>query len=581
MLNHITIHKHSVHHLNEARHYGLTNFLARQMSHVLQAPVADLSLRPPDKPKQTRGRSFANQPLITQAASNSIDISSIALLMPPSPQEAHHAPEGAAVDVLANPVLWRSITGFMDGWPFRVVQFAKSAKQAKLSKSSSDNAFPMRKGWMPHVAIAERNVKVLQVLLELHSVPHYAKSYEVLDFSAVQRCAVACKRLDMLQWLCADSTSNTSSSQQWENELMVHALRLNEPDFELMDWLYANAPSTSIALSSQQVDSAAARGNLALVRWLHAHEYVFTQHAMDDAASNGHLDIVQFLHDHRTEGCTTHAMDAAAANGHADVVAFLHSNRLEGCTVNALDGAAKNGHLMVVEFLHKQRTEGCTTNAMDDGARHSHLEIVQFLHEKRMEGCTTKAFDGAADNGKLPLLQFLVEHRTEGFSTKPISWSPRNLHLQIVEFLHKHRRTGWTTAAMDRAASDGHLEVVRFLHEHRSEGCTAYAMDTAAGRGYLDVVKFLHETCGIAKCTTYAMDSAAREGHLEVVRYLHEHRREGCTKAAMTQAILKGHDDVVQFLGANRSEGFSTATVMQAARSGPPALRETLARFLG
>ena len=125
-------------------------------------------------------------------------------------------------------------------------------------------------------------------------------------------------------------------------------------------------------------DVAAGNGELELLQRL-PDSITGTKSAMDSAAMKGHLDVVKWLHVYRMEGCSENAMNLAAANGYLHVVRWLHDNRIQGCTAAAMTLAAQNGHLNVVEFLHKNRTEGDVGSAIDWARFHGHTDIVEYL----------------------------------------------------------------------------------------------------------------------------------------------------------------------------------------------------------
>ena len=113
--------------------------------------------------------------------------------------------------------------------------------------------------------------------------------------------------------------------------------------------------------------------------WLNENDGVFSSDVIDTAARKGCLNIIKWLHENRNDGCTTNAMDYAATNGHIEIVKWLHENRTEGCTTDAMDGAIVNGYLEVVQWLYENRTEGYTERAIDFITRRGHLEIVNWL----------------------------------------------------------------------------------------------------------------------------------------------------------------------------------------------------------
>lgn len=48
--------------------------------------------------------------------------------------------------------------------------------------------------------------------------------------------------------------------------------------------------------------------------------------AMDTAAARGYLEMVQWLHENRSEGCTRKAMAVAACEGYLEMIQWLHDN---------------------------------------------------------------------------------------------------------------------------------------------------------------------------------------------------------------------------------------------------------------
>ncbi|OWZ09626.1 hypothetical protein PHMEG_00017646 [Phytophthora megakarya] len=133
--------------------------------------------------------------------------------------------------------------------------------------------------------------------------------------------------------------------------------------------------------------TAADRGDLKVVKWLTAYQpdMECSTRVMDSAALRGHLHIIQWLHHYRDEGCSTAAMDSAAAYGRLDVVQWLHENREEGCTTAAMDSAVAGGHLKTVQWLAANRNEGCTSVASHFALLNGHMHILRWLNEQNVE----------------------------------------------------------------------------------------------------------------------------------------------------------------------------------------------------
>ncbi len=101
---------------------------------------------------------------------------------------------------------------------------------------------------------------------------------------------------------------------------------------------------------------------------------------IDSAASKGHLDIVIFLHENTDEKSTVKAIDLAAECGHFHVVKWLNENLEEGCTTKAIDKASENGHMKIVEYLVSHGKE-CTEYSIVNARMKGHMDIVYFLQE--------------------------------------------------------------------------------------------------------------------------------------------------------------------------------------------------------
>lgn len=518
-----------------------------------------------------------------------------------------------AVQVLGDPTLLTHVTSFMSGWPLFILEFQRGVVSRYSKTKKQWDPFPRKTGLLLHVAIAEGNTAVLEVLIKLCPVRHYRRMPRMYRSHAM-RCAAYFGRLDMLKWLY--QVLPRDSAWTWELLMLDNALINTNPDVELLEWVCDHCPVESVQLDSRAgIETQARAGNLKVIRFLRQRGYTLPPSAMDVAATSGHLDILLFLQEHSANAFSANTFDAVVKNGHLDVVQFLHEQRVEGCTSGAMDGAAANGFLEVAQFLHENRTEGCTAAAMDSAASNGHLEVVRFLHHHRSEGCTHKAMDGAAAHGHQEIVKFLHEFRSEGCTTEAMdqsaTWNDRHgitnsyisrqqlainrranyyimqgddmasaradrppvdpeaqtKHLQVVQFLHANQSEGCTTDAMDAAARMGYREIVKFLHENRTEGCTVDAMDNAAWQGHLDVVKFLHENRKEG-CTTDAVDYAAREGHIEVVQFLLANRSEGCTTKAMDGAATGGHLDTVKYLHEHRTEGCTKKAMDDAAKHG-------------
>ncbi|RHZ37997.1 hypothetical protein DYB31_009877 [Aphanomyces astaci] len=241
---------------------------------------------------------------------------------------------------------------------------------------------------------------------------------------------------------------------------------------------------------------AAFSGNLAMLSMLPLDMFRQVRYLLLDlAAANGHMRVLKFLDavvGH--EGCTTFAMDVAAHRGDLDVVRYLHAHRNEGCSDQAIMDAAENGHLEVVQFLHTHYplTAHSLTLALTAAAATNRLDVATYIvHELGSDGHgSTNEIDAAAYNGHLAMIKMLHQHNY-GCTTNAMDDAAEDGQLEVVQWLHTHRTEGCTINAMGQAAENGHLETVQWLHTHRGEGCPDWTLQRAAYAEQWDVVKFL------------------------------------------------------------------------------------------
>lgn len=579
--------------------------------------VTCASRQPEQHPsEQVNGRDSSSndhaQAAMTTTSTNAVHAPVHAPVPPP-----HRA---AALAVLTEPALWRTITSSVGGWPFPLYRFWKEhVSTYTLHTPFRDwlpREFPHRRGAVPQVAVIEDNLAMLQLAYaECKRIETTASTtattdespslaHSLLDMRYVMLCAARFSRFEIIEWLVETRTKD-GDAVPWASESDAMTNAFNRRDFQVMDLLYERWPRAQTAIPYRDIKEAVWNDDVELVKWAYDRGYDLSEqgnwrmkHVMDHAASLamlemlhsgtrtdvqcswramekagslGDLGMMQFLHARQLGEYNDRAVEYAAARGRLDIVKFfLEDVGLPYTSIGYMNIAATHGHLDIVTYLHERGSAGWKTAAMDGAATNGHLHVVEFLQEHRTEGCTTAAMDGAATNGHFSIVKFLQEHRTEGCTTAAMDGAAANGHCAIVEFLHEHRTEGCTKNAMDQAAANGHLAVVQFLHEHRSEGCTTAAVHAAAMNDHVDVALFLakHRSEG---GTPLTVDTAARRGWCDVVEHLLASRRGkkgGCTKAAMDSAASAGHVDVVALLHERSTVGCTSKAMDSAAAHG-------------
>lgn len=355
--------------------------------------------------------------------------------------------------------------------------------------------------------VLNRVVKNDQVHVARWLYEHYPEGY-------FEDLHDACRYLPTVQWALQEYTwTNERTRDAWMEQTVEWATYWNDRS-AVLEFILLICPDVNCG---DAIDIAAERGDLALVKRLHALNASATTEAMDSAAAMGHLSMVQWLHRHRREGCTTKAMNYAAASNHIEVVQWLHANRTEGCTAEAANGAASHGHLQMIEWLHVHEPDCFTAQAMDRAAAFDHLNVVQWLHTHRAEGCTVRAMDTAASKG----------------------------HFEIVQWLHQYRDEGCTSEAVNSAARHDHVQIVQWFYRNLSQLCTLSTLDNAAASGHLAIVQYLTIHCGL-KVDFEALPRLIAKKQFGVVEWLMKYWRYGFDEIAASTDELASEDTTVE-----------------------------------
>lgn len=221
-------------------------------------------------------------------------------------------------------------------------------------------------------------------------------------------------------------------------------------------------------------------GHLEVVKFIHQKcpDIIFCQRLVSSAAGRGHLPIVQYLHAESMKKNFVYdkdyALQKAAAYGHIHVVQYLHQLGIDITSEGnlAVRWAAESGHLDVVKYLyaHGADIHACNEQAFRLAARKGHYELVCYLHAEGadLHACHDDAVRQAAKRGNMDVVHYL--------------------HAKGAD-LRAHN-----DYAIRKSAKHGKLEMVRYLYAHGADirASQDYAIYLAATYGYFDVVRFLH-----------------------------------------------------------------------------------------
>ncbi|OQR80654.1 hypothetical protein ACHHYP_17369 [Achlya hypogyna] len=193
-----------------------------------------------------------------------------------------------------------------------------------------------------------------------------------------------------------------------------------------------------------------ARGRLGTVDW-------------EACAAYAHLSVFQFLFDAGLgTKCPASVLGTAAATGNLQLVRFLH-HRGAPIPSDALKVACNSGHIKVAEYCLQYGLGHWDRSTVVVAILHGRTNVIQFLHRHNYQGFSAATMDLAAQHGKLEIVAFLHKHRQEGCSARALESAAGNGHVGVVRFLDTYRREGSVVVALEAAAAKGHVAVVRYL----------------------------------------------------------------------------------------------------------------------
>ena len=199
----------------------------------------------------------------------------------------------------------------------------------------------------------------LEIVKYLHSKEAPCRSAEIMDY-------IACHgRIEILKWFYENRRERpTVRAMDWaaqqghlnvikflyekwnrKNTFICTTLAIicavQNGHFEVVKWLNENIDESNIQphigstppkKRTDAMHSAAARGNLEIVKYLYENGYKYSSHILIEATSHGCLDVVIWLCENipKLYLCNNEAMDRAIAYGHIEVVKYLYENEKMG-----------------------------------------------------------------------------------------------------------------------------------------------------------------------------------------------------------------------------------------------------------
>ncbi|ETO64130.1 hypothetical protein F444_18309 [Phytophthora nicotianae P1976] len=267
--------------------------------------------------------------------------------------------------------------------------------------------------------------------------------------------------------------------------------------------------------------------------------------AMDRAAAKGQVAIMEWLHSSRNEGFSALAFTRAAANDHLQAFTWLTQHYSQHSSpANCLTAAAENGHFEIVRLLRPQVHRRRVDLAIESAAANGQVGSIKAL----LPGKTTDAFV-ISDKWKL---KALVERFSFVSIGPALILAVENRQYEVVGFLlHSSDSSILSTIgiALENVALCGDAKTAKLLVKRSSFHDAARALNTAASRNDLAMVEVLAAKSGESyRVDTFkvgAMVRAAKDGRMELMETLINYSNNRTKEEAVLQLSSIANTDVL------------------------------------
>lgn len=213
---------------------------------------------------------------------------------------------------------------------------------------------------------------------------------------------------------------------------------------------------------------AAQRGNLEVLKWLHARGHFIGRTTASIAASGQHYDILEYLLRQNCpwdSDCTT----AVATAGNLPLLIWLVIN---GCNLSkeASAGAARFGHVEVLEYLQTQRCLRFDL-VLYEAIREEQIEVLNWAFDRNtfLSIPCGYLYDAIIYNRRA-VMKWLhqhnhirPEHRSDPVLTELAAKHGRR---RMLRWLRKRKFVISTTVTL-HAATEGHLHMLQWLRRKK------------------------------------------------------------------------------------------------------------------
>ncbi|KAL7747107.1 Canalicular multispecific organic anion transporter 2 [Sorochytrium milnesiophthora] len=164
---------------------------------------------------------------------------------------------------------------------------------------------------------------------------------------------------------------------------------------------------------------------LASTQWVVRHyPEQLTEDALSWVAEYSRADIIEHLHMLPNAPFSAATMDSAAASGDLELVRWFHKNRKEGCTAHAMKRAAQSGYLSIVKFLHEHDYPMCKWRAIERSP-----EYIQewWRSIERYFLASSREIKHLNSGAKAPIYQHLGKSITGIVTTRAYGYQAQNI----------------------------------------------------------------------------------------------------------------------------------------------------------
>ncbi|GFH53311.1 hypothetical protein CTEN210_09787 [Chaetoceros tenuissimus] len=326
------------------------------------------------------------------------------------------------------------------------------------------------------------------------------------------------------------------------------------------------------------IPAAAGNNQLEILKWLHENNWFSSSRCKEKmfhaAARSGHISIINWAKDVAGFDFPEYLISSAAASGNLNMIKYLRSKDISWDEYTFYD-AAYSGNIALLQYLldnecpRGDRRICISTGAVENNDHEKAMEVLQWLHSQGFpwyaDTCTV-----AAKEGNLEALKYLKSNNCPwNQECMKKTLQSCNVRVEVLEFLFQNDcpigNSDLCSIAMNDTDHDRALKILKLLREF-SVPWSGQTCKAAAKAGNFTALQWA-VSMGCPWDRQGCAEYAAEHGDIEVLKWM---KSQGCEwdEDIGAGAAKKGHLETLKWLKSDGCPCNNEDTFANAIQSG-------------